>query len=150
MPDTKNSSKFQRSTYLWFYPIITRWMDNDIYGHINNVTYYSYFDSVVNRYLIEEGGLDIHEADIVGYVVSSSCEYKKGLSYPDAIEAGLRVAKLGRSSVTYEVGIFKAGDNEPSAYGTFVHVFVRRDENRAVDIPGKIRDALEQLVADAD
>lgn len=96
----------ERSDFPVFYPIITRWMDNDIYGHVNNVTYYSYFDSVINRYLIEEGGLDIHNAPVVGFMVSSSCQFKKPVAYPDALEAGVRVARIGTRSVTYEVGIF--------------------------------------------
>ena len=97
----------RRNDYRRFYPITTRWMDNDLYGHVNNVTYYSYFDSAVNRYLIEAGGLDIHNAPVVGYVVSSNCSYLSPIAYPDEIEAGLRVNRLGNSSVTYGVGIFK-------------------------------------------
>lgn len=138
----------QRSDYIWFYPIITRWMDNDIYGHINNVTYYSYFDSVVNRYLIEEGGLNIHDSEIIAYVVNSNCDYLRPLAYPEPIEAGLRVDKLGRSSVTYGLGIFRVGETEPSAYGSFVHVFVNRSDSKAVDIPGDIRSALEQIMVE--
>lgn len=135
-----------RSDYVTFYPITTRWMDNDIYGHVNNVTYYSYFDSAVNRYLIEEGGLDIHNAPIVGFVVNSSCNYRKPIAYPDSIEAGLRVIKLGNSSVTYGVGIFREDEAEACAFGDFVHVFVNRAENRSVPIPQQIRTALEKLV----
>ena len=90
----------ERSDFPVFYSIITRWMDNDIYGHVNNVTYYSYFDSVINRYLIEEGGLDIHNALVVGFMVSSSCQFKKPVAYPDALEAGVRVARVGTRSVT--------------------------------------------------
>jgi len=140
------SQPILRSDYKLFYPITTRWMDNDIYGHVNNVTYYSYFDSAVNRYLIEEGGLNIHDAPVVGYVVNSSCSYRKGIAYPDKIEAGLRVNKLGNSSVTYGVGIFLAGENEACAFGDFIHVFVNRAENKSVAIPGPIRVALEKLV----
>ena len=135
-----------RSDYKVFYPIITRWMDNDIYGHVNNVTYYSYFDSAVNRYLIEKGGLDIQNAPVVGYVVNSSCSYLSGIAYPDDIEAGLRVNKLGNSSVTYGVGIFKKGEDKACAFGDFIHVFVNRAENKSVPIPAEIRSALEQLV----
>lgn len=135
-----------RSEYKFFYPITTRWMDNDLYGHINNVTYYSYFDSAVNRYLIEEGGLDIHNGPIVGYVVSSSCQYKKGIAYPELIEAGLKIIKLGNSSATYGVGIFKEGELESSAHGEFVHVFVHRAESKSVQIPANIRLALEKLM----
>ena len=136
-----------RSEYRVFYPITTRWMDNDIYGHVNNVTYYSYFDSAVNRYLIEEGGLDIQNAPVVGYVVNSSCDYRTGLSYPEEIEAGLRVDKLGNSSVTYGVGIFKRGETQAAACGSFTHVFVDRAANTAVPIPQQIRTALEAIRA---
>ncbi|HVL00651.1 MAG TPA: thioesterase family protein [Dongiaceae bacterium] len=135
----------RRDDYRLFYPITTRWMDNDIYGHVNNVTYYSYFDSAVNRYLIEEGGLDIHDAPIVGFVVNSGCSYRKPIAYPDKIEAGLRVNKLGNSSVTYGVGIFREGESEACAFGDFVHVFVKRAENKSVPIPEQIRTALEKL-----
>lgn len=139
------SQPINRSDYALFYSITTRWMDNDIYGHVNNVTYYSYFDSAVNRYLIEEGGLNIHDAPIVGFVVNSGCSYRKPIAYPDKIEAGLRVNKLGNSSVTYGVGIFREGETEACAFGDFVHVFVNRAENRSVPIPDQIRNALEKL-----
>jgi acyl-CoA thioester hydrolase len=135
-----------RNDYKCFYPITTRWMDNDTYGHVNNVVYYSYFDTAVNRYLIEEGGLNIQHAPIVGYVVNSSCNYLSGIAYPDEIEAGLRVNKLGNSSVTYGVGIFKKGEDKVCAYGEFVHVFVNRAENKSVPIPSAIRAALEKLL----
>lgn len=120
-------------------------MDNDIYGHANNVIYYSWFDTAVNRYLIEEGKLDIHNAPIVGFVVRSGCQYRKPVAYPDRIEAGLRVDKLGNSSVTYGVGIFREGEEDACAFGDFVHVFVNRAENRSVPIPATIRAALEAL-----
>jgi acyl-CoA thioester hydrolase len=135
-----------RSDYKKFVPITTRWMDNDIYGHVNNVTYYSYFDSAVNRHLIEEGGLDIHDAPIVGFVVSSHCNYLAPIAYPDAIEVGLRVNKLGNSSVTYGVAIFKEGEDQACAFGDFIHVFVERAANKSVPIPEPIRNALSQLV----
>ena len=135
-----------RSDYKHFYPITTRWMDNDVYGHVNNVTYYSYFDTAVNRYLIEYAGLNILQAPVVGYVVSSSCNYLSGIAYPDEIEAGLCVKKLGNSSVTYGVGIFKKGGSKASAYGEFIHVFVNRAENKSVPIPEIIRTALEKLL----
>ena len=99
----------QRLNYKYFSRITTRWMDNDIYGHINNVVYYSYFDSITNKYLIEEGGLDIQNADIIGFVVASNCQYKAPVSYPEPLTAGLRVNKLGNSSVEYGIGIFKEG-----------------------------------------
>lgn len=135
----------ERTDFQVFYPISTRWMDNDVYGHVNNVTYYSYFDSTINRYLIEEGGLDIHAATVVGFVVSSNCQFRKPLAYPEAIEAGLRVAKTGNSSVTYELGIFKEGDNEASAHGQVVHVFVDQETNKPTAIPDRIRAALVRI-----
>ena len=115
-----------RADYKVFYPISTRWSDNDTYGHINNVIYYSYFDSVANRYLIEEGGLDIADGAVVGYVVSSGCDYHAPASYPEAIEGGLRVDRLGNSSVQYGIAIFREGEDEALAHGHFVHVFVDR------------------------
>ena len=135
-----------RSDYKKFVPITTRWKDNDIYGHVNNVTYYSYFDSAVNRHLIEEGGLDIHDAPIVGFVVNSHCNYLAPIAYPDAIEVGLRVNKLGNSSVTYGVAIFKEDEDTACAYGDFIHVFVEHAANKSVPIPEPIRNALSQLV----
>ncbi len=134
-----------RSSYRLIYSLTTRWGDNDIYGHINNVIYYSYFDSVVNRYLIEEAGLDINTGEVVGYVVSSGCDYHAPISYPEQIEAGIRVDKLGNTSVTYGVAIFKAGESVAAAHGHFVHVFVDKREQKAVPIPAKLRSALEKL-----
>jgi acyl-CoA thioester hydrolase len=136
-----------RDDYKVFYPITTRWADNDIYGHVNNVTYYSYFDSAANRYLIEEGGLDITDSRIVGYVVNSGCQYHAPIAYPDEIEAGLRVDRLGGSSVQYGIAIFKAGQVNAVAHGHFVHVFVERAEDRATPIPGPLRQALERILA---
>lgn len=135
----------ERNDYPVFYPIGTRWMDNDVYGHVNNVTYYSYFDSTINRYLIEEGGLDIHSDPVVGFVVSSNCQFHRPVAYPEALEAGLRVVKTGNSSVTYEVGIFRSGEAEVSAIGQVVHVFVDRETNASTPIPSSIRAALEQI-----
>jgi len=135
----------QRTDYRHFQPVTTRWHDNDIYGHVNNVTYYSFFDSTVNSYLIERGGLDIHEGSVVGFVVSSACDYFASIAYPDLIEVGLRVAKLGNSSVQYELAIFRAGEAEACAAGRFVHVFVDRQSNQPVAIPAEMREALEHL-----
>ncbi len=131
--------------YRHFVAITTRWMDNDVYGHVNNVTYYSYFDSAVNAYLIEVGGLDIHNGEVVGFVVSSSCDYFASIAFPDAIEIGLRVGKLGNSSVQYELAVFKVGEEEACAAGRFVHVFVDRASNRPVPIPDALRTALARL-----
>ncbi|MDX1668761.1 MAG: thioesterase family protein [Limnobacter sp.] len=123
----------------------TRWHDNDIYGHVNNVVYYAYFDSVVNRYLIQEGGLDIHQGDTVGFVVESQCKYLAPLTYPETVYAGLKVAKLGNSSVRYELALFNnAGDL--CAQGYFVHVFVNRSDNKPTAMPPKIRHVLDKLL----
>jgi len=134
-----------RSDYKVFYPISTRWADNDIYGHVNNVTYYAYFDTAANRYLIEEGGLDIGDGTIVGYVVNSGCQYHSPITYPEGIEAGVRVDKLGNSSVQYGIAIFKEGEESAAAHGHFVHVFVERAANRSVPIPENLRLALEKI-----
>ncbi|MBN7795911.1 acyl-CoA thioesterase [Parahaliea mediterranea] len=139
------SERPSRADYRCFYPITTRWSDNDLYGHVNNVVYYSYFDSVANRYLIEEGGLDIHGGDTVGFVVSSGCDYHAPVAYPERIEGGLRVDKLGNSSVRYGIAIFREGEDRALAHGHFVHVFVERAANRAVAIPPTLRQALEAL-----
>ncbi|HBO13275.1 MAG TPA: thioesterase, partial [Halieaceae bacterium] len=107
----------RRGDYRVFYPVSTRWADNDIYGHVNNVVYYAWFDSAVNRYLIEEGGLDIAGGDVVGFVVSSGCEYLAPVTYPEPIEVGIRVDRLGNSSVRYGVAVFRAGEDAACAHG---------------------------------
>ena len=135
-----------RGDYRHFQPITTRWHDNDVYGHVNNVTYYSFFDSAVNSYLIERGGLDIHDGEVVGFVVSSSCDYFASIAYPGLIEVGLRVGKLGNSSVQYELAVFKTDEYEACAAGRFVHVFVDRSSNRPVSIPEHLRAALTVLL----
>ena len=133
-----------RDAYKFFLPIATRWMDNDVYGHVNNVVYYAYFDTVINRFLVDEGGLDIAAGEVIGVCAESQCTYLQSASFPDALDGGLRVAKLGTSSVTYEIGIFK-GD-ELCAHGRFVHVFVGRAARKPTPIPASIRAALERLV----
>jgi acyl-CoA thioester hydrolase len=140
-----NPPQHLRRDYPHLQPISTRWHDNDIYGHVNNVTYYSYFDSAVNAYLIEVGGLDIHNGEVVGFVVSSSCDYFASIAFPERIEIGLRVAKLGNSSVQYELAVFKQGEDEACAAGRFVHVFVERASNRPLPIPERLREALAAL-----
>ena len=130
--------------------ITSRWMDNDAYGHVNNVVYYSYFDTVVNAYLIERGALEIGVSPVIGLVVETGCRYFSPLTYPETITAGLRVAHVGRSSVRYEIGLFRAGaGGEQVASGWFVHVFVDRDTRRPVAIPASLRTALERLVVEA-
>ena len=126
--------------------IQTRWKDNDVYGHVNNVEYYSFFDTVINAWLINEGGLDIERGEIIGLCVESHCEFKAALAFPETIEVGLRVGKLGNSSVRYELAVFRAGEDEVTAEGHFVHVFVDRENRRPVPIPEPLRGALERLV----
>jgi len=135
-----------RDAYFFFSPIATRWMDNDIYGHVNNVAYYSYFDTVANNYLIEKGGLDIQIAETVGFVVSSSCEYLSPIAYPDTINAGFRVNKLGNKSVQYGIAIFVGDEPQASAFGTFTHVFVNRASGKSESIPEPIRAALQSAL----
>jgi acyl-CoA thioester hydrolase len=137
----------RRSAYAVFLPVVTRWMDNDVYGHVNNAHYYSFFDSAVNRYLIERGGLDIHQGAVVGYVVSSSCDYFAPVAYPETLQVGLRVERLGRSSVGYALALFREGEEAACAAGTMVHVFVDRASNRPVSPPAGVRRALEALAS---
>jgi acyl-CoA thioester hydrolase len=125
--------------------IPTRWNDNDVYGHVNNVEYYGYFDTVINSYLIVEGGLDIHAGEVIGLCAESHCTYHAAISFPSTVEAGLRVGKLGRTSVRYEIGLFKPEHEEPAATGWFVHVFVDREQRRPAQIPERLRTALERL-----
>ena len=146
MNDDARASE-RRAAYRYFRTIQTRWMDNDAYGHVNNVTYYSYFDTIVNEHLIREGGLDIAQGPAVGYVVETGCTFRKPLTFPESVDAGMRVARLGTSSVTYEIGLFRHGDDEPAATGRFVHVWVDRVTQRPVPIPPAIRGALVPLAA---
>ena len=134
-----------RSAFAHFLAIPTRWMDNDGYGHVNNVVYYSYFDTAVNQFLIERGVLDIRKGDVVGFVVDSGCSYFSSISFPDVIHAGIRVAKLGNSSVRYEIGLYRNDDQIPCAAGHFVHVYVERSSNRSVSIPDKVRTLLSTI-----
>ena len=136
----------RRADYAWYRPITPRWMDNDVYGHVNNAHYYSYFDTVVNRYLIERGGLEIHGGKVVGYVVSSACDFFRPVAYPEDLEVGLRVNRIGTSSVRYGVGLFSAGNDAACAAGTIVHVFVDRGASGPVEIPDPIRRALEEIL----
>lgn len=128
-----------------FVPITTRWMDNDVYGHVNNVTYYSFFDTAVNRCLIDMGTLDIEHSDVIGLVAETSCTYFASLAFPDEIEVGFRVARLGTSSVRYELGVFRLGESSPAAQGYFVHVYVDRDTRRPAPIPDELRAKLARL-----
>ncbi len=139
-----------RHRYPYLQSIPTRWMDNDVYGHVNNVVYYSYLDTVINTYLIRHGGLDIHaEAGQIGLCVESHCRYAAPLSFPGSVEAGLRVETLGRSSVRYGIGLFAAGVEAPAAEGWFVHVFVDRTTRRPEPLGGRLRQALLALQTEA-
>lgn len=131
-----------RSAYRYFVDITTRWQDNDVYGHINNVIYYAYFDTAANHLLIHQGGLDIASAQVIGVVAESQCRYFSGVSYPDMLEAGVRIEHLGNRSVRYGIAIFRKGEQEARAAGFFVHVFVERASMRSVAIPESLRTAL--------
>lgn len=135
-----------RDVFRHFAVIPTRWMDNDVYGHVNNVVYYSYFDTAVNAHLIEAGGLDIENSPVFGVVAETRCRFLREISFPDVVEAGLRVTRLGRSSVSYEIGLFVRDQAEPAAIGHFVHVYVDRASRRPEPVPAAIRHALEPLV----
>jgi acyl-CoA thioester hydrolase len=135
-----------RADFRHFIAIATRWMDNDAYGHVNNVTYYSYFDTAVNDHLIRAGGLDIANGAAIGLVVETGCTFTKSLTFPEIVDAGLLVTRIGTSSVVYAIGLFRAGDDEPAALGRFVHVWVDRVTQRPVPVPPAIRAALEPLL----
>ena len=134
-----------RSAYKVFRTISTRWMDNDAYGHVNNVVYYSWFYTVVNAHLIEQGALDIRHGETIGLVIETQCNYFAPVEFPQTVEAGLRVARIGRSSVRYEVGLFVQGEPMTAAKGHFIHVYVDRAERRSTDLPPKLKTVLEAL-----
>jgi acyl-CoA thioester hydrolase len=137
----------RREDYPHFLAIPTRWMDNDVYGHVNNVVYYSFFDTVVNQYLVASGALDIETSPVIGLVVETLCRYFKPLAFPETLEAGLRVGRLGTSSVRYEIAIFRRGDSAPAAAGHFVHVYVDRATRKPVPVPEAMRRALTRILA---
>jgi acyl-CoA thioester hydrolase len=137
-----------RDAYPHHLEIPTRWWDNDVYGHVNNAVQLALFDTVINAFLIEQGGLDIHAGPVIGLCVESHCAYHAPIAFPEVVDAGLRVAHLGRTSVRYEVGLFIAGREEAAAEGWFVHVFVGREERRPADLPGGVREALGRLVVE--
>jgi len=142
-PDSKS-----RSTYLKFYDQDTRWLDNDAYGHVNNVAYYSFFDSAVNKYLIDHCGLNLGVSQVVGYVVSSSCDYHASAAYPAVLEVGLRLNKIGTKSVEYGVAVFEKDSKQALATGHFTHVYVDRRDGKSVPIPEEVRDGLQALITD--
>jgi len=135
-----------RSAYAVFRRISTRWSDNDVYGHVNNVVYYSWFDTAVNAHLIEQGALDIHAGETIGLVIETQCNYFAPLAFPQEVEAGIRVARIGGSSVRYEVGLFAQGEPLSAAAGHFVHVYVDRQTRRPAQIPQALRRVLEPLL----
>lgn len=134
-----------RADYRHLLPIQTRWMDNDVYGHVNNVVYYAYFDTVVNEYLIRAGVLDIHAGEVIGLVVETGCRYHASLAFPDLVTAGLRVARIGTSSVRYEIAIFRNDDLHAVADGHFTHVYVDAATRRPTPIPAPLRAALQRV-----
>src|SRR4051812_1857969 len=138
----------QRSDYRHFHPITTRWMDNDAYGHVNNVVYYSWFDTVVNQFLIANQVLDIERSPVIGLVIETQCNYLAPVAFPDRVTAGLRVASLGTSSVRYEVAIFREDEEHAAAQGQFVHVYVDRATRKPSAIPAPMRKLLESILMD--
>jgi len=134
-----------RSSYSAFRSISTRWSDNDVYGHVNNVVYYSWFDTAVNAHLIEQGALDIEHGEVIGLVVETQCNYFAPLAFPQAVDAGIRVARIGGSSVRYEVGLFAQGEASTAAAGHFIHVYVDRKTRRPCALPARLREVLQAL-----
>lgn len=140
----------QRGDFRHFHTIATRWMDNDAYGHVNNVVYYSWFDTVVNQFLIVNGVLDVERSPVIGLVVETQCNYFASVAFPDQITAGMRVTRLGNSSVRYEVGIFRNDDDSAAACGHFVHVYVDRESRRPAAIPEPMRALLQTVLVEGD
>lgn len=134
-----------RSAYPYHHPTPTRWADNDVYGHVNNVTYYAYFDTAVNAYLASRGALDIQAGAVIGLVVETGCTFFAPAAFPDLLSVGVRVVQLGRSSVRYELAVFRAGEECACAQGYFIHVYVDRDTRRPVELPEGLRTVLESL-----
>ena len=134
-----------REEYPHVHEVPTRWDDNDVYGHVNNARYFAFFDTAINTWLIEEGGLDVDRGEVIGVCAESHCAYTAAIAFPDAVEVGLRAAHIGSSSVRYELAVFKAGADEPAATGWFVHVFVDRETRRPAPPPPRLRAALERL-----
>lgn len=142
MPD---AAQLRRSEFPALQAIPTRWMDNDHYGHVNNVAYYSFFDTAVNGFLIAATGTDIRELDAIGIVAESSCRFLKAISFPDTVHAGLALEKLGTKSIVYTIVLFRNEETDPCAIGRFAHVYVQRDSRRPVDIPAEIRRVVDAL-----
>ena len=146
MSPTQRPQPLPASDFAHFGDITTRWMDNDVYGHVNNVVYYSFFDTVVAEYLVAQGALDFHKGNTIGLVVETKCSYFAPIAFPDRVRAGLRVAHLGTSSVRYEIGIFRNNEQTAAAQGYFVHVYVDRTSNRPAPLPEAFKQALQKLV----
>jgi len=144
--DTRNRER--RDAYRFFHTITTRWKDNDVYGHVNNVVYYSYFDTAVNYYLVSRKVLDIARTEVVGIVAETGCRFYASISFPDRVDVGIRVARIGRSSVRYEIGVFRNDEDSASAEGYFVHVYVDRAGMRPVPIPEPVRRVLQEIAAE--
>lgn len=134
-----------RADFPHLHRLATRWADNDVYGHVNNVEYYAWFDTVINAYLIARGGLDLERGESIGLCVESHCTFRAAVAFPETVDVGLRVARLGTSSVRYELAVFRDGVEEPAADGWFVHVFVDREDRRPAPLPAAVRTALEAL-----
>lgn len=143
-----NPQDLLREHYRWFTPITLRWMDNDVYGHANNVNYYSWFDTIANSFLIQHCGLDIHRGKEIGYIVHSECFYRSAVAFPDTLDGAFRVNRLGNSSVEYGLAIFRQGENSAAAHGRFTHVFVNRETEKPVPIAGGLRDTLAEMIVD--
>lgn len=137
----------RRADYARFVPITTRWMDNDVYGHVNNVIYYAFFDTAVNQILIEAGALEPLTSAVIGLVVETQCRFSKSIAFPDRVSAGVRVTRVGASSVRYEIGLFKNDEDDAAGEGHFVHVYVDRDSRRPASVPAAIRAVLETLAS---
>ena len=140
-----NNSNMGCDYYRHFLTIPTRWMDNDVYGHVNNVVYYSFFDTVVNKFLMEERQLDYSKGEVVGLVVETKCQYFAPIAFPDVVVAGIKVAHIGTSSVRYEIGLFKNDEEKPAAEGHFVHVYVTRSNNKPTPLTSEMRSILEKI-----
>lgn len=141
------SASARREDFTVMRPVPTRWMDNDHYGHVNNVAYYSFFDTAVNGFLIDACGTDIRELPAIGIVAESSCRFLSAVSFPDTIHAGIAIERLGTKSVVYRIGLFRGEEDTPCAIGRFVHVYVDRDSRRPVEVPAIIKKALDNLTA---
>lgn len=146
----RGEPKPRRNAYRAATAITTRWADNDIYGHVNNAVYYFYFDTAVNQYLVEQGVLDMHHGAVIGLVVETGCSYFAPIAFPDRIHAGIRVDRIGTSSVRYAVGLFRNEDDEASAAGHFTHVYVDRETRRPVPLPADFRAALEAIAIEGE